>query len=55
MRPALEEVCEREGVPDLLDKIADETVATTRRGAPPLPRGEGAPRPDHGPAVLIRP
>ena len=26
---ALKEVCEREGVPDLLDKIADETVATT--------------------------
>jgi acetyl-CoA synthase len=29
MRPALEEVCAREGVPDLLDKIADETVATS--------------------------
>ena len=29
MRPALEEVCEREGCPGLLDKIADETVATT--------------------------
>jgi acetyl-CoA synthase len=29
MGPALEEVCEREGVPDLLDKIADETVTTT--------------------------
>ena len=29
MRPALEEVCEREGVPDLLDRIADETIATS--------------------------
>jgi acetyl-CoA synthase len=29
MRPALEEVCEREGVPDLLDRIADENIATT--------------------------
>ncbi len=29
MRPALEEVCAREGMPDLLDRIADETVATT--------------------------
>jgi len=29
MRPALEEICEREGVPGLLDQIADETVATT--------------------------
>jgi acetyl-CoA synthase len=29
MRPALQEVCERDGVPDLLDKIADETVATS--------------------------
>ena len=52
MRPALEEVCEREGVPDLLDKIADETVATTRRGAAALPRGEGASGPDHGSALL---
>ena len=29
MRPALEEVCAREGMPDLLGRIADETVATT--------------------------
>jgi len=29
MGPALEEVCEREGVPGLLEQIADETVATT--------------------------
>jgi acetyl-CoA synthase len=28
MRPALEEVCEREGAPGLLDQIADETVCT---------------------------
>ena len=28
MAAALEEVCAREGVPDLMDKIADETVAT---------------------------
>jgi acetyl-CoA synthase len=28
MASALEEVCAREGVPDLMDKIADETVAT---------------------------
>jgi len=29
MREELQAVCEREGVPDLLDKIADEKVATT--------------------------
>jgi acetyl-CoA synthase len=29
MREALEQVCERDGVPGLLDKIADETVATS--------------------------
>jgi acetyl-CoA synthase len=29
MRDALEEVCAREGMPDLLGRIADETVATT--------------------------
>jgi acetyl-CoA synthase len=29
MRPALEEVCQREGMPDLLDRMCDETVATT--------------------------
>lgn len=29
MRDELQEVCEREGVPDLLDKIADHTIATT--------------------------
>jgi acetyl-CoA synthase len=29
MAAALEEVCAREGAPDLLDKIADETCATT--------------------------
>jgi acetyl-CoA synthase len=28
MAAALEEVCAREGIPDLMDKIADETVAT---------------------------
>jgi len=29
MRDELQAACEREGVPDLLDKIADERVATT--------------------------
>jgi acetyl-CoA synthase len=29
MRDALEQVCERDGYPGLLDKIADETVATS--------------------------
>ncbi len=29
MAEELKEVCEREGEPDLLDKIADERVATT--------------------------
>ncbi len=29
MREALQEVCEREGAPDLIDRMADETVATT--------------------------
>ena len=29
MRPALEEVCEREGCPGLLDMICDETIATS--------------------------
>jgi len=29
MRPALEEVCERDGCPGLLDRIADETAVTT--------------------------
>jgi acetyl-CoA synthase len=29
MREELSQVCQREGVPDLLDKIADGTVATT--------------------------
>jgi len=29
MREALQEVCERDGMPDLLDRIADETVATS--------------------------
>jgi len=29
MRPALEEVCEREGVPGFLDQICDETVTTS--------------------------
>ena len=29
MKEELEQVCRREGVPDLLDKIADESIATT--------------------------
>jgi acetyl-CoA synthase len=29
MRGALQEVCDREGMPDLLERIADETVATS--------------------------
>jgi acetyl-CoA synthase len=29
MREELDQVCQREGIPDLLDKIADGTIATT--------------------------
>jgi acetyl-CoA synthase len=29
MREELEQVCQREGAPDLLDKVADSTIATT--------------------------
>ena len=43
MRPALEEVCVREGVPDLLDKIADETVATSVEELLPFLEEKGHP------------
>jgi acetyl-CoA synthase len=43
MRPALQEVCEREGEPDLLDKIADETVATTVEELLPFLEEKGHP------------
>ena len=43
MRPALEEVCEREGIPDLLDKIADETVATSVEELLPFLEEKGHP------------
>ena len=43
MRPALEEVCAREGVPDLLDQIADETVATSVEELLPFLEEKGHP------------
>jgi acetyl-CoA synthase len=43
MRPALQEVCERDGVPDLLDKIADETVATAVEDLLPFLEEKGHP------------
>jgi acetyl-CoA synthase len=43
MRPALQEVCERDGVPDLLDKIADETVATSVEELLPFLEEKGHP------------
>jgi CO dehydrogenase/acetyl-CoA synthase beta subunit len=43
MRPALEEVCAREGVPDLLDKIVDETMATSVDELLPLLEANGHP------------
>jgi CO dehydrogenase/acetyl-CoA synthase beta subunit len=36
------------GVPDLIDKIADETVGHHRRRDPALPAGKGASGPLHG-------
>jgi acetyl-CoA synthase len=36
MRPALEEVCAREGAPDLLDRMADETICTDVDGLLPF-------------------
>ena len=50
---AMQEVCEREGVPDLLDKIADEPVATSVEEWFPSCR-EGAPGSYHGSAVRVR-
>jgi CO dehydrogenase/acetyl-CoA synthase beta subunit len=43
MRPALEEVCVREGIPDLLDKIVDETMATSVEELLPLLEANGHP------------
>jgi acetyl-CoA synthase len=43
MRPALQEVCERDGDPDLLDKIADETVATSVEELLPFLEEKGHP------------
>ena len=43
MRPALEEICEREGAPGLLDQIADETVTTTVEGLLPFLEEHGHP------------
>jgi len=40
---ALKEVCEREGVPDLMDKIADGTVATTIEELLPFLEEKGHP------------
>jgi acetyl-CoA synthase len=43
MRDELQAACEREGVPDLLDKIADETVATTVEELLPFLEEKGHP------------
>jgi acetyl-CoA synthase len=43
MGPALEEVCERDGVPGLLDRIADETIATTVEELLPFLEEKGHP------------
>ena len=42
----------RSGDPDLLDKIADERVATTADELAALPGGEGPPGPDNGSNLL---
>jgi acetyl-CoA synthase len=43
MEEELKEVCRREGVPDLLDKIADGTVATTIEELLPFLEEKGHP------------
>lgn len=43
MRDALQAVCEREGVPDLLDKIADEHIATSVEELLPFLEEKGHP------------
>ena len=43
MAAELQEVCEREGVPDLLDKIADERVATAVEDLLPFLEAKGHP------------
>jgi acetyl-CoA synthase len=43
MRDELREICEREGEPDLLDKIADDTVATTVEELLPFLEEKGHP------------
>ena len=43
MREALQEVCEREGEPDLLDKIADEHITTTVEDLLPFLEEKGHP------------
>jgi len=43
MATELQEVCEREGVPDLLDKIADERIATTVEDLMPFLEEKGHP------------
>ena len=53
MAAALEEVCVREGMPDLMDRIADETCRHHGGGAAAVPGGEGPPGADDGPALLM--
>ena len=43
MASELQEVCEREGAPDLLDKIADEHIATTVEELLPFLEEKGHP------------
>ena len=47
------QICEREGVPDLLDKIADETVCTDVEELLPFLEEKRASGPDDGPALLM--
>ncbi len=43
MRPALEEVCDREGAPGLLEQMGDETIATTVEDLLPYLEEKGHP------------
>ncbi len=52
MAEELKAVCEREGDPDLLDKIADERSATTVEELLPFLEEQAAPGPDDGPDLL---
>ncbi|MFH1486671.1 MAG: acetyl-CoA decarbonylase/synthase complex subunit alpha/beta [Chloroflexota bacterium] len=51
MAEELKEVCEREGVPDLLDKIADGTVATTVEELVAFISEKGHPAPSMDPII----